>query len=572
MSEEEVRFLPEAYRFFILNYVVREGARFFRRDLCARCSGPTRCAPTCRRSSTSTSPRCCADDRHASTSASSAAPTSTSSPAPPGCPGPARRCWARPSPSTPAARASTRPSPRRGPGRGWRSSARSATTPRATCCSRCSTARASTPRLGPRVDAPTGRALIGVADDGENSIIVVPGANAVRRPVDARCRRRAVVLVQLEVPTPRRARRAARRAGRRRHHRAQPGAGRGARPRAARRCATWSCPTSTRPSCSAGAAGAARAGARRPSSSRSAARASRAPRRRRHVDIGAFAVDVVDTTAAGDAFCGALCARLAAGDDLDAALRFAMAAGALATTVAGAVPSLPRRARDRGAPQARRLTAAQPSSRSTSITCNGAQRLDDVVEAVGEHAGDHQHAGRGEHPAQVGGQLDQRRGEDVGDDDVERLVDLGRAASCRRAPGRRRRCARALSSVALDRRRGDVDRLHAGRPEQRGDDAEHARAAADVEHDARRRTGPCAAPAASPRSSGGCPARTPRPARCARRARPARRRTSSHAGTMTRSSATHVGVDVGPPGVGDRVVDVDEPPAPPRREALGRRW
>jgi hypothetical protein len=36
MSEEEVRFLPEVYRFFILNYVVREGARFFRADLCAR--------------------------------------------------------------------------------------------------------------------------------------------------------------------------------------------------------------------------------------------------------------------------------------------------------------------------------------------------------------------------------------------------------------------------------------------------------------------------------------------------------------------------------------------------------
>jgi hypothetical protein len=34
MSEEEVRFLPEVYRFFILNYVVREGARFFRPDFC----------------------------------------------------------------------------------------------------------------------------------------------------------------------------------------------------------------------------------------------------------------------------------------------------------------------------------------------------------------------------------------------------------------------------------------------------------------------------------------------------------------------------------------------------------
>ena len=36
MSEEEIRFLPEVYRFFILNYVVREGAAFFRPDLCAR--------------------------------------------------------------------------------------------------------------------------------------------------------------------------------------------------------------------------------------------------------------------------------------------------------------------------------------------------------------------------------------------------------------------------------------------------------------------------------------------------------------------------------------------------------
>jgi hypothetical protein len=36
MSDEEVQFLPEVYRFFILNYVVREGARFFRPDLCTR--------------------------------------------------------------------------------------------------------------------------------------------------------------------------------------------------------------------------------------------------------------------------------------------------------------------------------------------------------------------------------------------------------------------------------------------------------------------------------------------------------------------------------------------------------
>ncbi|MFZ4719092.1 MAG: hypothetical protein ACOYMR_06690 [Ilumatobacteraceae bacterium] len=36
MSDDEVMFLPEVYRFFILNYVVREGARFFRPDLCSK--------------------------------------------------------------------------------------------------------------------------------------------------------------------------------------------------------------------------------------------------------------------------------------------------------------------------------------------------------------------------------------------------------------------------------------------------------------------------------------------------------------------------------------------------------
>jgi ribokinase len=52
-------------------------------------------------------------------------------------------------------------------------------------------------------------------------------------------------------------------------------------------------------------------------------------------------VDVVDTTAAGDAFCGALAASLAAGGGLIEAARRGCVAGAVATTVMGAVPSLP---------------------------------------------------------------------------------------------------------------------------------------------------------------------------------------------------------------------------------------
>lgn len=55
----------------------------------------------------------------------------------------------------------------------------------------------------------------------------------------------------------------------------------------------------------------------------------------------AHAVEVVDTTGAGDAFCGNLAARLAHGDELTDAVDWALAAGALAVTVPGAVPSLP---------------------------------------------------------------------------------------------------------------------------------------------------------------------------------------------------------------------------------------
>lgn len=59
--------------------------------------------------------------------------------------------------------------------------------------------------------------------------------------------------------------------------------------------------------------------------------------------IAPFRVDAIDTTGAGDAFCGALAARLAAGDELRRAAVFASAAGALATTKPGAVPAMPHR-------------------------------------------------------------------------------------------------------------------------------------------------------------------------------------------------------------------------------------
>lgn len=59
------------------------------------------------------------------------------------------------------------------------------------------------------------------------------------------------------------------------------------------------------------------------------------------VRIPGVRVEVVDTTGAGDAFTGALAARLARGASLEEAARFAVRVGAVAVTRAGAQPSYP---------------------------------------------------------------------------------------------------------------------------------------------------------------------------------------------------------------------------------------
>lgn len=65
-----------------------------------------------------------------------------------------------------------------------------------------------------------------------------------------------------------------------------------------------------------------------------------AARKQAHL-VPAFTTTVVDTTAAGDTFCGALIACLSMGADLADAARYASAAGALAVGKPGAAASIP---------------------------------------------------------------------------------------------------------------------------------------------------------------------------------------------------------------------------------------
>ncbi len=60
-------------------------------------------------------------------------------------------------------------------------------------------------------------------------------------------------------------------------------------------------------------------------------------------EVSAFKVEAVDTTAAGDSFCGALAVALAEGKEIKEAIRFASACAAICATRLGAQPSLPYR-------------------------------------------------------------------------------------------------------------------------------------------------------------------------------------------------------------------------------------
>jgi ribokinase len=187
---------------------------------------------------------------------------------------------------------------------------------------------------------PTGRALIVVDDRAENAIVVVPGANA-EVAID-QVPPSSVVLLQFEVPMPTvvRAAQLARAAGATVVVNPAPG---GPLPDELVAATDIVVPNEHEVELAGGAAALLARGARAVVVTRGAAGADvvTADGTTRHP---AVPVEPVDTTAAGDTFCGALCSRLAAGDDLHLAVRWAAAAAALTTTRAGAVPSIPHRA------------------------------------------------------------------------------------------------------------------------------------------------------------------------------------------------------------------------------------
>ncbi|MEN3360653.1 MAG: ribokinase [Mycobacteriales bacterium] len=205
------------------------------------------------------------------------------------------------------------------------------------------------------LDVPTGLAVVTVAADGENAIVVAAGANAELAPLLAAelasIAGAAVLLVQLEVPVDavRAGAAAARRAGALvllnaaparplpvdllglvdllvvNEHEAAALAGLpGADPdHAAQRLAR----TVPAVVVTLGAAG-------------SLYRTAGGHTER----VPAVPARVVDTTGAGDTFCGVLAAELAAGRPVGPAIRWASAAASLAVEAAGAVPSIPDRA------------------------------------------------------------------------------------------------------------------------------------------------------------------------------------------------------------------------------------
>ena len=195
------------------------------------------------------------------------------------------------------------------------------------------------------VTVPTGRALIGVSASAENSIIVVAGANAELAAADvvASASNARVVLAQLEVPvaTIAAALAAARTAGATTVLNPAP-----AQPLSAELISLCDViiPNEHEVEILGGVDSLFALGAKAIVVTLGSRGAELCTPDGARMLVPAFAVTPVDTTAAGDAFCGSFAAAISNGTSLIDALRFAAAGAGLTTTRAGAVPSIPHRA------------------------------------------------------------------------------------------------------------------------------------------------------------------------------------------------------------------------------------
>lgn len=194
------------------------------------------------------------------------------------------------------------------------------------------------------VAGPTGRALIAVDSRAENSIVVIPGANSMvsigvvddRRDAIARA---SVVLCQLEIPLEavEAALAIARLGGARTVLNPAPAAD---LPRGILELCDIVVPNQHEVAQLGGTSALLDAGVGTVVITLGA-RGIRVVTREGEWEIPPFVVRAIDTTGAGDAACGALAAALSQGADVLTAARRASAAGALAATRRGAVPSLP---------------------------------------------------------------------------------------------------------------------------------------------------------------------------------------------------------------------------------------
>ena len=199
-------------------------------------------------------------------------------------------------------------------------------------------------RLVSDVSGPTGRALIAVDSRAENSIVVVPGANSAvsigivddRREVIARA---SVVLCQLEIPIEavEAALAIARLGGARTVLNPAPAT---QLPRGILELCDIVVPNQHEVAQLGGTSALLDAGVGTVVITLGA-RGIRVVTRDGEWEVPPFVVRAIDTTGAGDAACGALAAALSQGADVLTAARRASAAGALAATRRGAVPSLP---------------------------------------------------------------------------------------------------------------------------------------------------------------------------------------------------------------------------------------